>query len=420
MKLLRGLFNRLEPLFSEGGKLEKLYPLYEGIDSFLFTPGRVTTTAPHVRDSMDLKRLMITVCVALIPCLFMAMWNTGYQANLALEQMGVHSIEGWRGQVLEALGVGCCSSSFWSNLLHGALYFIPIYLVCNIVGGAWEVLFACVRKHEVNEGFLVTGMLFPLTLPPTIPLWQVALGISFGVVFGKEVFGGTGRNFLNPALTARAFLYFSYPAHMSGDSIWTAVDGFTRATPLGAQAVATIQHGVSAAQQFAHTMQSIHVSWSQAFLGTIPGSLGETSTLACLIGAAILIATGIGSWRIIASTFLSAYIFSWLLYLVGITHTDSLSNPMFLMPPHWHLVTGGLAFGFVFMATDPVTASMTEVGKWYYGALIGIMTILIRVVNTAYPEGVMLAILFGNVFAPLIDYLVVQAHIRKRLARHAA
>ncbi|NOX55188.1 MAG: NADH:ubiquinone reductase (Na(+)-transporting) subunit B [Planctomycetes bacterium] len=420
MKPLRSFLDRIRPLFEKGGKLEKLYPLYEGIDTFFYTSGEVTPGPSHVRDSMDLKRMMITVVIALVPCMFMAMWNTGYQANLAMQSLDISTAPGWRGAVLEGLGVGCSPDSFWSNFVHGALYFLPIYLVCMVVGGAWEVLFSCVRKHEINEGFFVTGALFPLTLPPTIPLWQVALGISFGVVFGKEVFGGTGRNFLNPALTARAFLYFAYPAHMSGDSIWTAVDGFSRATPLGAQAVATIQQGVSASQQFAETMQSIHVTWSQAFLGTIQGSLGETSALACLIGAAILILTGIGSWRIMVSTLLGAYVFSWLLYGVGVTHLDSISNPMFLMPPHWHLVTGGLAFGLVFMATDPVSASMTETGKWYYGALIGIMTILIRVVNPAYPEGVMLAILFGNVFAPLIDYFVIQANIRRRLARNAA
>jgi len=419
MKPLRAVLDRLEPLFLKGGKLEKLYPLYEGIDAFFYTPGKVTLGPSHVRDSMDLKRMMITVVVALFPCLVMAMWNTGYQANLAMEGMNVSTVPGWRGEIISALGVGCSSESFLANLIHGALYLIPVYLVCNIVGGAWEVLFSCVRKHDVNEGFLVTGVLFPLTLPPTIPLWQVAIGISFGVVFGKEVFGGTGRNFLNPALTARAFLYFAYPGQISGDAVWTAVDGFSGATPLGAQAVASIQQGVGASEQFAQTMQHIHVTWSQAFLGTLQGSMGETSVLACAFGAAVLILTGIGAWRIMLSTLAGAYVFSWLLYLIGINNIDAITNPMFLMPPHWHLVTGGLAFGLVFMATDPVSAAMTNTGKWYYGALIGVMTILIRVINPAYPEGVMLAILFGNVFAPLMDYFVVQANIRRRLARNA-
>ena len=419
MKPVKSLLSRLQPLFGKGGALEKLHPLYEAIDTFLYSPDDVTQGPSHVRDSMDLKRMMITVVVALVPCILMAMWNTGYQANSAMQEMQIVSAPGWRGVAIDALGTGYSPQSFLANLVHGALYLIPVYLVCNIVGGAWEVLFACVRKHEVNEGFLVTGVLFPLTLPPAIPLWQVALGISFGVVLGKEVFGGTGRNFLNPALTARAFLYFAYPAQISGDAVWTAVDGFSGATPLGAQAVAAVQRGIGAPEQFAATMQSIHVTWSQAFLGTMPGSLGETSTLACLLGAAVLLLTRIGSWRIMLSTLLGAYLFSWLLYLVGINSTETLTNAMFLMPPHWHLVTGGLAFGLVFMATDPVSAAMTETGQWFYGVLIGVMTILIRVVNPAYPEGIMLAILFGNVFAPLIDYFVVQANIRRRLARNA-
>jgi Na+-transporting NADH:ubiquinone oxidoreductase subunit B len=405
MKPLRRLFDRLHPAFDKGGKFEKLYPLYEAVDTFLYTPGTVTRQASHIRDGLDLKRMMITVVVALIPCIFMAMWNTGYQANLAMQDLGISAAPGWRGQVIESLGVGYQPGSLLANLVHGALYFLPVYIVCNAVGGLWEVLFAVSRKHEVNEGFLVTGMLFPLVLPPTIPLWQVALGISFGVVIGKEIFGGTGRNFLNPALTARVFLYFAYPGDITGDEIWTAVDGFSGATPLGALAVADVQEG----------MRVLDVTWMQAFLGTMQGSMGETSALACLLGAAVLIGTGIGSWRIMLSMFLAAMAFSGLLYV-----TSSPTNPMFQMPPHWHFVTGGFAFAMVFMATDPVSATMTETGKWFYGALIGVMTILIRVINPAFPEGVMLAILFGNVFAPLIDYFVVQANINRRLARHAA
>ena len=278
-----------------------------------------------------------------------------------------------------------------------------------MVGGACEVTFSCIRGHEVNEGFLVTGFLFPLTLPPTIPLWQVALGTIFGVVIGKEVFGGTGKNFLNPALTARAFLYFAYPAESSGDAVWTVIDGFTGATPLGVLASED-------PELLEQGMQGIlDVTWSQAFLGTMPGSMGETSTLACLFGAAWLIVTGVGSWRIMLSVLVSGYLFASMLFWMGST-----ANPMFMMPPDWHMVLGGFAFGLVFMATDPVSAAMTETGKWFYGALIGVMAILIRVINPAYPEGMMLAILFGNVFAPLIDYFVIQANIKRRLVRNAA
>lgn len=409
MQPLRRFLDRIHPHFAEGGKLESLYPLYEAIDTFLYTPGDVTRTASHVRDSLDMKRMMITVVVALVPCIFMAMWNTGYQAHLAMVEQNLESVDGWRGAVIEGLGLAYDPESLFSNLIHGALYFIPVFLVCNVVGGAWEVLFSCVRRHDVNEGFLVTGMLFPLILPPTIPLWQVALGISFGVVIGKEVFGGTGRNFLNPALTSRAFVYFAYPAAMTGDKVWVAVDGYTEATPLTELGSAKI---VAVGQQ---AMQLVDYDWWQAFLGTIPGSMGETSTLACILGAGLLVWTGVGSWRIMLSMLLSAMALSALFWAVG-----SDSNPMFQMSPWWHLVTGGFAFGLVFMATDPVSAAMTESGKLYYGSLIGVMSILIRVINPAFPEGVMLAILFGNVFAPLIDYFVVQANIKRRMARYAA
>lgn len=420
MKLMRSLLDRVHPWFAKGGKWERLYPLYEATDTFLYTPGEVTKTASHVRDAMDLKRMMSTVVWALVPCILMAMWNTGYQANIALAEMQSSAVEdaasgapGWRGEIISALGVGYSPSNLIACFVHGALYFLPVYIVCMAVGGLWEVLFACVRGHEVNEGFLVTGMLFPLTLPPSIPLWQVALGISFGVVLGKEVFGGTGRNFLNPALTARAFLYFAYPANMSGE-IWTAVDGFSGATTLGVMADPTlgaIPEGVSVGSH----LSQYGVTWWQAFLGTIPGSMGETSTLACLLGAAVLIGSGIGSWRIMTGVTAGALALSTLLWLAG----GESSNTMFALPPWWHLVVGGFAFGTVFMATDPVSASMTETGKWIYGALIGVMTILIRVINPAFPEGIMLAILFGNVFAPLIDYFVVQANIKRRLARAA-
>ncbi len=382
------------------------YPLYEALDTFLYTPGQVTSGPSHIRDGIDLKRMMSTVVVALLPCIVMAMWNTGFQANQAIAALGItpDATANWRYSVIQALGVGFDASSLIANIVHGALYFIPAYLVTNIVGGTWEVIFSTIRKHEVNEGFLVTGFLFPLTLPPSIPLWQVAVGISFGVVIGKEVFGGTGRNFLNPALTARAFLYFAYPTAIVGDAVWTACDGFSGATPLGALATADVAVGMGAVSE----------TLSQAFLGTMQGSMGETSTLACLIGAFILIATRIGSWRIMAGVVLGAVIFS-----IFLTSVGSETNPMFAMPWYWHLSVGGFAFGTVFMATDPVSAAMTERGKWFYGALIGALTILIRVINPAYPEGIMLAILFGNVFAPLIDYVVVQGNIKRRLARNA-
>jgi Na+-transporting NADH:ubiquinone oxidoreductase subunit B len=402
MKILRNLLDQVEPHFEKGGKLEILYPAYEAADTFLYTPKDVTKGASHVRDSIDLKRTMIMVVAALIPCIFMAMWNTGYQANLAMKELGLETATNWRGAIIDIMEIGYDPSSFVANMFHGALYFIPVFLVCNMVGGFWEAVFSTIRRHEINEGFLVTGMLFPLTLPPTIPLWQVAIGVSFGVVIGKEVFGGTGKNFLNPALTARAFLYFAYPAQISGDAVWVAVDGYTRATPLGAVPA----DGIAALQQ---------TSLMDAFWGFVPGSMGETSALACLIGAFILVVTGVGSWRIMLSMLVSAMALAALFNAIG-----SPTNPMFAMGPLWHLFVGGFAFGMVFMATDPVSATMTETGKWFYGALIGIMSVLIRVVNPAFPEGVMLAILFGNVFAPVIDYFVVQANIKRRTLRTAA
>ncbi len=423
MKFLRSTLDRVEPLFHKGGKFESLYPVYEALDTFLYTPGEVTAGASHVRDGLDLKRMMITVVIALTPCIVMACWNTGYQANQAIAvtlgdqpqaaavQAIVESL-GWRGMVLSSFGfdvTGGPSPLF--NIVHGLLYFLPVFLVTNIVGGSWEALFCVLRKHELNEGFLVTGMLFPLTLPPTVPLWQVALGISFGVVLGKEVFGGTGKNFLNPALTARAFLYFAYPGQIIGDKVWVALDGYTGATLLttmGSQRTAT-------GEEFAAVTNGLGLQWMDAFMGWIPGSMGETSTFACLLGAVFLVMTGIGSWRIMAGVLIGSLGFATLLNGLG-----SSSNAVFQIPASWHLVTGGLAFGMVFMATDPVSAAMTEKGKWIYGILIGFMTIVIRVLNPAFPEGIMLAILFGNVFAPVIDYVVVQQNINRRMARNAA
>ena len=397
---LKSYIESLEPHFTKGGKFEKLYPLYEAIDTGLYSPPSVTNNSAHVRDGIDLKRIMITVWLCAFPAMFFGMWNIGFQANTALETMGVASVEGWRGALI-AIFAGHDATSIWDNLIFGAAYFLPIYAVTFIVGGIWEVLFASVRGHEVNEGFFVTSILFALICPPNIPLWQVALGISFGVVIGKEIFGGTGKNFLNPALTGRAFLFFAYPAQISGDAVWTAVDGFSGATPLGLAAIG----GVDA------IMES--VTWFDAFAGTIQGSIGETSTIAILIGGAVLMVMGIASWRIVAGVMIGMVGLSFLFNLIG-----SDTNAMFAMPWYWHLVIGGFAFGTIFMATDPVSASMTNIGKYFFGALIGVMVVLIRVINPAFPEGMMLAILFANLFAPLIDHFVVQANIKRRMARN--
>lgn len=400
MQFLRDFLDKQHKHFVGEGKLKALYPLYEAIDTFLYTPGESATGSVHVRDNIDLKRTMITVAMALGPCILMALYNTGYQAQTALSGMGVAEIAGWRGSIFHALGFGVDSTNIVSNFVLGALYFLPIFLVTNLVGGLWEGIFASIRNHEINEGFLVTGLLFPLTLPATIPLWQVALGVTFGVVIGKEIFGGTGKNFLNPALTGRAFLFFAYPAQISGDAVWTAADGFSGATLLGQAAL----NGTS----------GFNYSWFEAFVGLVPGSMGETSALACLFGAGYLIMTGIGSWRIMLSMLVSTIFFAGLLNAIG-----SDTNPMFAMSPAWHIVLGGFAFGTVFMATDPVSAAMTQKGQFFYGALIGLMVILVRVINPAFPEGVMLAILFANVFAPLIDYFVMNANIARRKLRYA-
>ena len=403
MNGLRKFLDRQERHFLRGGKLEQFGALYEMVDTFLFSPSAVTRNAPHIRDAIDLKRVMIFVWLAVMPCAFMGMFNVGLQANGAMATMGIDQIVGFRGDMLAMLGAGNNPDSLWDNLLLGASYWLPIYLVTFIVGGIWEVIFAIVRGHEINEGFFVTSILFSLTLPPDIPLWQVGLGISFGVVVGKEVFGGTGKNFLNPALTGRAFLFFAYPADISGNAVWVAVDGYSGATPLTLAA----EGGVDA-------IQAAGYEWSHAFFGFIPGSIGETSALACLIGAAMLLYTKIASWRIMLGVLLGMVATSWLFNLAG-----SDTNPLFGMPWYWHLVLGGYLFGLVYMATDPVSASMTNTGKLIYGALIGLMVVLIRVINPAFPEGMMLAILFGNLFAPVIDWFVIQANIRRRAQRNA-
>jgi Na+-transporting NADH:ubiquinone oxidoreductase subunit B len=406
MRSLRAFLDRQAHHFEKGGRLEKFYPLWEAADTFFYTPASVARGSSHVRDAIDLKRMMILVVIAALPCVFMAMVNTGLQANLAIDPAKSAALQGWRHDVIRLLGVGYSPASSLANLVHGALYFLPLYIVTMVVGLTWEVLFAVVRKVEVNEGFFVTGILFPLILPPTTPLWQAALGISFGVVIAKEVFGGTGMNFINPALAARAFLFFAYPAEISGDRVWTAVpagsavDGFSGATLLAQMRVMT---GPFESQGF---------SWWNAFVGWEPGSMGETSALACLIGAVIILVTKVGSWRTMAGVVIGTVAMASLLNAVG-----SSTNPWFGVPFWWHMVLGGWAFGTVFMATDPVTSPFSERGKWIYGLLIGALVVLIRVVNPAYPESVMLVILFMNVMAPVIDYGFVQANIRRRLAR---
>ena len=401
MKALRWFLDHVvEPHFEKGGRFEKLFPLYEALDTFLYSPASVTGSGAHVRDGIDLKRVMITVWLAVFPAMFYGMYNLGFQANTAMEAMGIAAKTDWHGWWI-ALAAGYDPNSVWDCFWHGACYFLPIYMVTFVVGIGWEILFASVRGHEVNEGFFVTSILFALIVPPDVPLWQAALGISFGVVIGKEVFGGTGKNFLNPALVGRAFLFFAYPAQMSGDTVWTAVDGFSGATALSLGASGGLD------------LITRHMSWMDAFLGQMQGSIGETSVLAILMGAALLLWTGIASWRIMLGVVIGTVAMGLLFNAV-----DSATNPMFGVPFYWHFVVGGWAFGTVFMATDPVSAAMTETGKLAFGILIGVMVMLIRVVNPAFPEGMMLAILFANIFAPLIDSFVMRANINRRLARN--
>jgi len=408
MRFLRRFLDLQKERFQSGGKLDHLYPLFEAVDTIFYTPDAVTTGTTHVRDALDLKRMMSVVVAALLPIVFFAMYNTGLQANRAIVA-GAQPLDSWQTRFFEALGYSF-TTDFGACFFHGALYFLPVFIVCFAAGGTVEVIFGCVRGHEINEGFFVTGFLLPLTLPPTIPLWQVASGAIFGVLIGKEIFGGTGMNVLNPALTARAFLFFAYPAEISGDKPWIAadfigVDGFSgatwlaRATAEGPQALGPI----GSAQ------------WWEAFNGFIPGSMGETSALLCLIGAVILIVTRIGSWRTMLGVVGGTAAVAVLLNVIG-----SETNPAFAIPFAWHVVLGGWAFGTVFMATDPVSSAFTDKGRLIYGFGIGVMVILVRVVNPAYPEGMMLAILFMNMFAPFIDHFFVQANIKRRLARNAA
>ncbi len=375
MKALRNFLDKIKPQFEKGEKFEIFGSTFEAFESFLFVSDKVTSKGSHIRDSIDMKRTMSVVVIALIPALLFGMWNVGYQHFLSLGEQ----------------------ADFWATFWFGFLKVFPIIVVCYVVGLGIEFVFAQVRGHEVNEGFLVTGMIIPLILPPEIPLWMVAVATAFAVIIGKEVFGGTGMNILNPALTARAFLFFAYPSDMSGDKVWIAekADALTGATPLGDALVGNIDKIPSPLEMF---------------IGNIPGSIGETSVIAILIGAFILLYTGAGSWRIMFSVVLGGLVMGWIFNLFAINE--------YMQIPAWeHLIMGGFAFGAVFMATDPVTASQTTKGKIIYGFLIGLLAVLIRVVNPAYPEGMMLAILFMNVFAPLIDHYVIEANIKKRLKR---
>lgn len=405
MQFLRDLLDKIEPHVQKGARFQALGSAYEALDTMAFTPGIQTRTASHVRDGLDYKRMMFIVVVALGPCVGFALWNTGFQAALAIEA-GATPLSDWQNGLFQAIGGAYDSGQILWNIAFGALYFLPVFVVVHVVGLGIEIVTAQIRDLEVTEGFLVTGALLPLLLPPTIPLWQVGLGTAFGLIIGKEVFGGTGMNFLNPALVCRAFLFFAYPAYMSGDGPWIAadfldVDGFTGATLL---AQAAVQEGVLYTQ-----------SWWWAFFGGIPGSMGETSTLACLIGAGLLIQTGIGSWRTMLGTLVGTVAMAVLLNAIG-----SDTNPMFGVPWHWHIVLGGWALGTVFMCTDPVSSAYTESGKLVYGFGIGVLCIIIRCINPAYPEGMMLAILFMNMFAPLIDHFVIRRNIARRLARSGA
>ncbi|HCF78640.1 MAG TPA: NADH:ubiquinone reductase (Na(+)-transporting) subunit B [Glaciecola sp.] len=401
---LKAFLDKIEPDFEPGGKHEKFYALYEAAATIFYTPGKVNSSSTHVKDSIDLKRIMIMVWMATFPAMFYGMYNVGAQAHEVILAGAGTLPDMWQAALFTALGgeLGTADIGTLSMFFYGACFFLPIYAVTFAVGGFWEVLFASVRKHEVNEGFFVTSVLFALTLPATVPLWQVALGITFGVVIAKEVFGGTGRNFLNPALSGRAFLYFAYPASMSGDSPWVAVapaDGFSGATWLSKAANGDMDY-------------SNMSLWMDSFFGNIPGSVGEVSTLAIMLGGLFIIYLRIASWRIVLGGIIGVVFLSSLLNFIG-----SDVNPMMAMPWYWHMVIGGMAFGLFFMATDPVSASFTNSGKWAYGFFIGFMTVVVRVLNPAFPEGIMLAILFANLWAPLFDYFVAQSNIKRRVAR---
>ncbi|NRF61091.1 NADH:ubiquinone reductase (Na(+)-transporting) subunit B [Vibrio coralliilyticus] len=408
---LKSKLDAIAPDFEPGGKYEKFYPVFEAAATIFYTPGLVNRGVTHVRDSIDLKRIMIMVWLATFPAMFWGMYNVGNQSSMAL--LSVYSVaeletvvaDSWRLMLAFGSAQGVADAGWMSKMLLGASYFLPVYATVFVVGGFWEVLFAVVRKHEVNEGFFVSSVLFSLILPPTIPLWQAALGITLGIVVAKEIFGGTGRNFLNPALAGRAFLYFAYPANMSGGAVWVAADGYSGATPLS-------QWYEGGQGALINNMTGEVLRWSDAFLGNLPGSMGEVSTLLIILAGLLLIAMRIASWRIVAGVIIGLAVTSTLLNVIG-----SQTNPMFSMPFYWHFVLGGVAFGTFFMATDPVSAAFTNKGKWAYGILIGVMTIGIRALNPAYPEGIMLAILFANLFAPLFDFMVKEGNIKRRLKR---
>ena len=414
--MLLDLLKKYSLLFTKGGLLSYFYPLFEGTFTFLYSSGRVTTGRTHVRDFTDMKRIMIIVWLAVFPAMFWGWYNVGNGTVQAIASLGdaagdivntSYSLfsSDYHYALLQLLGgtLGA-DAGIYSKMLLGAIYFLPIYIVVFAVGAFWEVLFCIIHRHEINEGFFVTSIVFALIVPPTLPLWQAALGISFGVLVGKEMFGGTGRNFMNPALVGRAFLFFAYPAYISGTNCWIPVDGYSGATPLAQFA----EGGLNAMKDVACNQ----IQWMDAFLGNIPGCMGEGSTLMILVGAFIILVTGIASLRIMLGVLIGAFITSYALNMIG-----SDTNVMFSMPFEWHLVLGGFAFGTVFMATDPVSSAFTNIGKWAFGLLIGFMVILIRVVNPAYPEGMMLAILFANCWAPLFDYLATQRNIKRRAVR---
>jgi len=390
MRILRKMYAKVHPMFVGDGKLKRFFPIYEMMDTITFWTNKETESGPHIRDSLDLKRMMIIVVIALIPATLFGIINIGFQESLA-----AGLARGWI-----------------ANFTVGLKLFIPVMLVSYATGGFWEILFAIIRKNEVDEGFLVTGLLIPLILPPTIPLWQVVVATSFGIVIGKMIFGGTGMNIFNPALVTRAFIFFAYPQQISGDQVWiSAADGISGATPLAIPAAAVSENAV----RLLENVQQFDYSWWNMFMGWIPGSIGETSALMILIGAVFLIYTKIGSWRIILGSFIGLVVTAFITnYFSGYS-----TNTMLTLPPHYHLVMGGFLFGTVFMATDPVSAAYTDRGRWIYGFMIGALTVIIRSVNPAYPEGTMLAILLMNAFSPLIDYFVVQGNIKKRLARYA-
>ena len=402
MKVIRNFFDNQKPNFSPGGKREKYFPLYDVFENLFFLSKNKTTNPIHVRDAIDIQRVMAIVWISTFPAMFFGMYNIGSQSLEYLSLINSQNTGDWHHYLISPVGYN--PDNFINKFWFGAMYFMPIYAVTFIVGFAWEMLFAIIRKHEINEGFFVSSVLFALSCPPDIPLWQAALGITFGIVIGKEIFGGTGKNFLNPALTGRAFLYFAYPSQLSGDKVWVSgitdngivPNGYSGATPLGLAA----ENGVIGIEE--------RYTWSQSFFGGIPGSVGETSLIAIALGAMILLMTRIASYRIILGTFLGMFVMSTIFNQI-----DS-DNPMFSIPFYWHLVIGSFAFGLVFMATEPVSGSATNTGRWIYGFVIGVTVILIRVINPAFPEGMMLAILFGNLLAPVIDHLVVSSNIKKR------